>query len=72
VEGGPERKLAPTWWPSLQDFATTAEGVHGVALTGTCLAQETGTPELLAVLRERTAGTTARAQTASRGAVAHR
>lgn len=38
----------------LQDFAATVEGVHGMALIGTCLAEEAHTPELLAMLRERT------------------
>lgn len=38
----------------LDDFAATIERVHGMALIGTCLAEETHTPELLALLRERT------------------
>ena len=38
----------------LEDFAATVEGVHGMALIGTCLAEETHTPDLLAMLRERT------------------
>jgi AcrR family transcriptional regulator len=38
----------------LEDFATTVERVNGMALIGTCLAEETHTPELLALLRERT------------------
>ncbi len=38
----------------LQDFAATVERVQGMALIGTCLAEEAHTPELLALLRERT------------------
>lgn len=38
----------------LRDFATTVERVNGMALIGTCLAEEPHTPELLALLRERT------------------
>ncbi|MGW9026140.1 TetR/AcrR family transcriptional regulator [Streptomyces sp. NPDC055722] len=38
----------------LKDFAATIERVNGMALIGTCLAEETHTPELLALLRERT------------------
>lgn len=38
----------------LNDFAATVQRVHGMALIGTCLAEETHTPELLALLRERT------------------
>ncbi len=38
----------------LRDFAATVERVRGMALIGTCLAEETHTPELLALLRERT------------------
>ncbi|WP_406301719.1 TetR/AcrR family transcriptional regulator [Streptomyces sp. NBC_00879] len=38
----------------LRDFAATVERVRGMALIGTCLAEEAHTPELLALLRERT------------------
>ena len=38
----------------LNDFAATIERVNGMALIGTCLAEETHTPGLLALLRERT------------------
>ncbi|MGQ4415506.1 TetR/AcrR family transcriptional regulator [Streptomyces sp. SAS_269] len=38
----------------LKDFAATIERVNGMALIGTCLAEEAHTPELLALLRERT------------------
>lgn len=38
----------------LEDFAATVERVQGMALIGTCLAEEAHTPELLALLRERT------------------
>ena len=38
----------------LDDFAATVERVQGMALIGTCLAEETHTPDLLALLRERT------------------
>ncbi|WP_369199063.1 TetR/AcrR family transcriptional regulator [Streptomyces djakartensis] len=38
----------------LNDFAATVERVRGMALIGTCLAEEAHTPELLAMLRERT------------------
>ncbi|GAA5029580.1 TetR/AcrR family transcriptional regulator [Streptomyces siamensis] len=38
----------------LTDFAATIERVNGMALIGTCLAEEAHTPELLALLRERT------------------
>ncbi|MBC9713756.1 TetR/AcrR family transcriptional regulator [Streptomyces sp. TRM66268-LWL] len=38
----------------LEDFAATVERVRGMALIGTCLAEEAHTPELLALLRERT------------------
>jgi AcrR family transcriptional regulator len=38
----------------LNDFAATIERVNGMALIGTCLAEETHTPELLALLRQRT------------------
>ena len=38
----------------LEDFATTVEQVNGMALIGTCLAEETRAPELLQLLRERT------------------
>jgi AcrR family transcriptional regulator len=38
----------------LEDFAATVQRVHGMALIGTCLAEETHTPDLLALLRERT------------------
>ncbi|GAA0597058.1 TetR/AcrR family transcriptional regulator [Streptomyces crystallinus] len=38
----------------LRDFARTVERVNGMALIGTCLAEEDHTPELLALLRERT------------------
>ncbi|CCK27810.1 hypothetical protein BN159_3431 [Streptomyces davaonensis JCM 4913] len=38
----------------LDDFAATVERVRGMALIGTCLAEEAHTPELLALLRERT------------------
>lgn len=38
----------------LEDFATTVERVRGMALIGTCLAEETHTPNLLTLLRERT------------------
>lgn len=38
----------------LEDFAATIERVNGMALIGTCLAEEAHTPELLALLRERT------------------
>ncbi len=38
----------------LEDFAATVERVRGMALIGTCLAEEAHTPELLTLLRERT------------------
>lgn len=38
----------------LEDFATTIEQVNGMALIGTCLAEEGRAPELLQLLRERT------------------
>ncbi|GAA1243813.1 TetR/AcrR family transcriptional regulator [Oryzihumus leptocrescens] len=38
----------------LDDFATTVEQVDGMALIGTCLAEEARAPELLQLLRERT------------------
>ena len=38
----------------LEDFAATVERVNGMALIGTCLAEEAHTPGLLALLRERT------------------
>jgi len=38
----------------LEDFAATVERVNGMALIGTCLAEEAHTPSLLALLRERT------------------
>jgi AcrR family transcriptional regulator len=38
----------------LEDFAATVERVQGMALIGTCLAEEAHTPELLTLLRERT------------------
>lgn len=38
----------------LEDFAATVERVRGMSLIGTCLAEEAHTPELLALLRERT------------------
>jgi AcrR family transcriptional regulator len=38
----------------LEDFAATIERVNGMALIGTCLAEEAHTPELLTLLRERT------------------
>ncbi|MFC8275443.1 TetR/AcrR family transcriptional regulator [Streptomyces sp. NPDC057271] len=38
----------------LTDFAATVERVRGMALIGTCLAEEAHTPDLLALLRERT------------------
>jgi AcrR family transcriptional regulator len=38
----------------LRDFAATVERVRGMALIGTCLAEEAHTPDLLALLRERT------------------
>ena len=38
----------------LEDFATTIGAVNGMALIGTCLAEESHTPELLGLLRERT------------------
>lgn len=38
----------------LRDFAATVDRVRGMALIGTCLAEEAHTPELLALLRERT------------------
>ncbi|WP_282702311.1 TetR/AcrR family transcriptional regulator [Streptomyces sp. CC219B] len=38
----------------LEDFAATVERVNGMALIGTCLAEEDHTPDLLALLRERT------------------
>jgi len=38
----------------LDDFAATVERVRGMALIGTCLAEEAHTPELLTLLRERT------------------
>ncbi|MGW6394956.1 TetR/AcrR family transcriptional regulator [Streptomyces sp. NPDC055103] len=38
----------------LDDFAATVERVRGMALIGTCLAEESHTPELLSLLRERT------------------
>ncbi|MGW1895659.1 TetR/AcrR family transcriptional regulator [Streptomyces sp. NPDC002004] len=37
----------------LHDFAATVERVNGMALIGTCLAEEAHTPELLALLRAR-------------------
>ncbi|MFI1564436.1 TetR/AcrR family transcriptional regulator [Streptomyces sp. NPDC020490] len=38
----------------LDDFAATVRRVRGMALIGTCLAEEAHTPDLLALLRERT------------------
>jgi AcrR family transcriptional regulator len=38
----------------LEDFAATVARVRGMSLIGTCLAEEAHTPELLALLRERT------------------
>lgn len=38
----------------LEDFAATVQGVKGMALIGTCLAEEAHHPDLLALLRERT------------------
>ncbi|KUN79026.1 hypothetical protein AQJ66_29560 [Streptomyces bungoensis] len=38
----------------LEDFAATVQRVRGMALIGTCLAEEAHTPDLLALLRERT------------------
>lgn len=38
----------------LEDFAATINRVNGMALIGTCLAEEAHTPELLGLLRERT------------------
>ncbi len=38
----------------LNDFAANFERVNGMALIGTCLAEEAHTPELIALLRERT------------------
>ncbi|MGZ4630764.1 MAG: TetR/AcrR family transcriptional regulator [Oryzihumus sp.] len=38
----------------LEDFATTVQQVNGMALIGTCLAEEARAPELLQLLRERT------------------
>ncbi|MFF0205673.1 TetR/AcrR family transcriptional regulator [Streptomyces sp. NPDC005017] len=38
----------------LEDFAETVRRVRGMALIGTCLAEEAHTPDLLALLRERT------------------
>ncbi|MDX3757147.1 TetR/AcrR family transcriptional regulator [Streptomyces mirabilis] len=38
----------------LEDFAATVTRVRGMALIGTCLAEEAHTPELLTLLRERT------------------
>ena len=38
----------------LKDFAATVERVNGMALIGTCLAEQAHTPDLLALLRERT------------------
>jgi AcrR family transcriptional regulator len=38
----------------LTDFAANFARVNGMALIGTCLAEEAHTPELLALLRERT------------------
>jgi AcrR family transcriptional regulator len=38
----------------LQDFAANFARVNGMALIGTCLAEEAHTPELIARLRERT------------------
>ncbi|WP_137991112.1 TetR/AcrR family transcriptional regulator [Streptomyces vilmorinianum] len=38
----------------LEDFAGVVERVDGMALIGTCLAEEAHTPELLGLLRERT------------------
>lgn len=38
----------------LDDFAATVQRVRGMALIGTCLAEEAHTPDLLALLRERT------------------
>ncbi|MFJ5547473.1 TetR/AcrR family transcriptional regulator [Streptomyces sp. NPDC093225] len=38
----------------LEDFASTVTRVRGMALIGTCLAEEAHTPELMAMLRERT------------------
>lgn len=38
----------------LNDFAETVERVRGMALIGTCLAEEAHTPDLLILLRERT------------------
>lgn len=38
----------------LEDFAATVRRVRGMALIGTCLAEEAHTPDLLTLLRERT------------------
>lgn len=38
----------------LEDFAATVQRVRGMALIGTCLAEEAHTPDLLTLLRERT------------------
>lgn len=38
----------------LEDFAATVERVRGMALIGTCLAEEAHNPDLLAFLRQRT------------------
>lgn len=38
----------------LEDFAATVRRVRGMALIGTCLAEEAHTPDLLSLLRERT------------------
>jgi AcrR family transcriptional regulator len=38
----------------LEDFGATVARVRGMSLIGTCLAEEAHTPELLALLRERT------------------
>lgn len=38
----------------LEDFAVTVRRVRGMALIGTCLAEEAHTPDLLGLLRERT------------------
>nr|WP_314224655.1 TetR-like C-terminal domain-containing protein [Streptomyces sp. DSM 40713] len=40
----------------LKDFAANMERVNGIALIGTCLAEEAHTPELITLLRERTIG----------------
>jgi AcrR family transcriptional regulator len=40
----------------LEDFAANMERVNGIALIGTCLAEEAHTPELITLLRERTIG----------------